>query len=268
MNEKYLLLFVLIFGYTIAPFFSNRLLLNHSRTYSIIHIISLIFIIIAILLNIPQLTILWPIFCCLGLFLFCKIRMACLFQGFTFIGLFPFGFSILSSIWFYCGINNYYLLGYNQTWSYYAALHGCFIGWLFLSGITFLSEKNKDSKMYPYLSLSIVIIFLLIAFGIFGSPIIKRIGVIGYSLLLPFSLWNANKLFQSQNFISISLARCSIFFLCFTLIFALLHEFYLGFPRYIYGYSLMVLLHGITNAFIVIPCFLSSLLLAENKSRK
>ncbi|MBM9546865.1 YndJ family transporter [Leptospira sp. 201903074] len=181
------------------------------------------------------------------------------------MGLLPFGFSFLSAIWFYSGQNQYYLLGYNETWSYYAALHGCFIGWLFLSGIIFLSEKNNQSKINPIISLSIVFLFLLIAYGIYGNPILKKIGVIGYSFLMPFSLWYLGKFIQNQNFISQLLRRSSIVFLSFTLLLALLNEFYQGFPKFFYGYPFMIILHGCVNAFIVIPCFLGSLLFEDVK---
>ncbi|TGN20616.1 hypothetical protein EHS15_03225 [Leptospira idonii] len=263
MNENSLLFSVLAFGYAIAPLFSNRFFLKNSKTYFGLHLISYFLLILAIFFGMPQLNIVWIFFCGFGLILFYKTHRTILLQNYTWIGLFPFGFSLLSSVWFFCGTNQCYLLGYTETWSYYAAIHGCFIGWLFLSGIAHLSQNDKESIAYPILSLCIVILFLLIAFGIHGNPILKKIGVIGYSLLFPSSLLYSKRSFKKQNSSFKLLIECSLFFLCFSLLLALLNEFYIGFPKSFDGWPIMVILHGIINAIVVIPCFLGSLLFEE-----
>nr|WP_232374086.1 YndJ family transporter [Leptospira chreensis] len=266
MNENSLLLAVLTFGYGLAPFFTNRFFLKNSKIYSVFHFISFLLILLAIFFRIPKLTVVWPIFCGLGLVLFCKIQKTNFKQLQTWIGFLPFGFSLLSSLWFYCGQNECHLLGYNETWSYYAAIHGCFIGWLFLSGIISVSNHPEGSKKTLIESLGIVILFLLIALGIYGNPILKKIAVVGFSFLVPYTLWVATKEIRNQNRVSLILANCSRLFLCFTFLLALVHEFYIGFPKFIYGYPLMVILHGGINAFLVIPCFLFSLLFAKEES--
>ncbi|TGL85958.1 hypothetical protein EHQ68_09325 [Leptospira congkakensis] len=265
MNENYFLLGLLSFGYLIAPYFSNRYFLNHSKVYTRFHLISFLLTILAIYFKIPILSIVWTSFCGFGLILFFQIHTNRLFQGFTWIGVFPMGFGFLSSIWFFCGTNEFNLLGYNRTWSYYAAIHSCYIGWLFLSGITFLSQRNQRSKTYLIISLTIVILFLMIAFGIYKSDLLKKVGVVGYLFLLPFSIIHSKILFQNKSSISRIMARCSLFFLSLTLILAFLNEFYLGFPKSIFGYPLMVMVHGSINSFIVIPCFLGSVAFASSK---
>ncbi|TGK91237.1 hypothetical protein EHQ30_13455 [Leptospira brenneri] len=265
MIEIYLLRAVLIFGYIIGPFFTNHFFLKNRKIYSFFHIVSIIIIIFAILFRIPQLNIVWLFFCGFGIILLLKIHWSRLLQDYTWTKLIPLGFSFLSAIWFFSGSNHVNLLGYNEIWSYYAAIHGCFIGWLFLMGVTVLLERNPESKIYPILILCIVILFLMIAFGIFGNLVLKKMGVIGYSVLLPFSLIYRGQGIRCQNPISKYLFRCSFIFLCFTLLLALLHEFYSEFPKFIYGIPMMVLVHGSLNSIIVIPCFLGSLLMDEIK---
>ncbi|TGK84651.1 hypothetical protein EHQ24_06575 [Leptospira noumeaensis] len=266
MNENFLLLGILSFGYVIAPFFSNRFFLNQSKVYTRIHLVSITIMILAIYFRIPKLTFLWIIFCGYGFILFYKIHRNRFFQNYTYIKIFPLGFSLISAVWFFSGTNECSLLGYNSTWSYYAAIHSCFIGWLFLSGISFLFDKNKKSIIHPYIIITIVVLFLMIAFGIYGNPILKKIGVIGYSVLLPISIFESNLLFKNQNRTSKFLGWCSLFFLCLTFVLALCNEFYSGFPKYISGYPLMVFVHGMINAFLVIPCFLGSIWIRENKT--
>ncbi|MCW7471574.1 YndJ family transporter [Leptospira kanakyensis] len=266
MYENFSLHGILCFGYLIAPFFTNQFFLNQSKVYTRFHLISITLVILAIYFRIPKLSFVWILFSGFGMILFYKIHRNVLFQFNTWIKFFPLGFSSISSVWFFCGTNECSLLGYNTTWSYYAAIHSCYIGWLFLSGVIFLFAKNQEQKTGHFIVLTIVILFLMIAFGIYGNPNLKKFGVIGYLFLLPFSLIHSNILFQNQNPISRILARSSLFFLCLTLLLATFNEFYIGFPKYILGYPLMVVFHGMINAFLVIPCFLGSILFREMKT--
>lgn len=265
MNENCILLVILSFGYLIAPFFSNRFFLFQSKIYKQVHLISFFLLLLAINCNIPKLTITWTFFSGFGIILFCRIYWKNLFLFHTWIKLVPLGFGFLSSIWFFCGMNECHLLGYQTTWSYYAAIHSCFIGWLFLSGISYLSARNLSTKIAIFFNLAIVIFFLIIAFGIYGNPFLKKLGVVGYSILLPVAILHSKILFQNPNRISQFLGRCSLFFLCLTFLIALFHEFYSDFPKYIFGFPLMVLVHGSINAFLVIPCFLGSIVFREIK---
>ncbi|MDF3819375.1 YndJ family transporter [Leptospira sp. 96542] len=263
MDEKKILLLILTLGYTIAPYFSNRFFLQNSKFYFLSHIFALFLTLLGIILNLPLITGILPIFCGFGLVMFCKLKSKSLFQGFHFISIFPFVFSIISSTWFFCGMNQYKLLGYNDIWSFYAAVHGCFIGWLFLSGICFLSDKKRESKFLPILCLTIVILFFTIAIGIYQNILLKKIAVVGYSILFPISILYVEVIGNNKNFYSKSLLRISFCFLCFSFFLALLNEFWIEFPKLLGGIPNMVLFHGIINAVIVIPSFLGSLIIGE-----
>jgi hypothetical protein len=180
-----------------------------------------------------------------------------LFQNYTYLGVLPFGFSFVSTIWFVSGANHFYLLGFDQTWSLYASIHGCFIGWLFLSGLIYISKKNPNLKAIPFFILLIAIFFLVIAIGIYQSKVLKRIGVVSYCLLIPSVILYA-RTFLKKKVSKYLLGFCFSLVLC-TLFLAICYEFQMIFSFDFQTYRLMTFLHGGINALVVVPLFLLAL---------
>ncbi len=152
------------------------------------------------------------------------------------------------------------LLGYDRLWSFYAALHGGFIGWMFVGCLAFLAQKKGSNRIYLigcYLSF---LFFLLVAFGIDGIPFIKRVGVIGFSVMIPvligYHALNSNR----SDRISLSLSLLSFCAIFLSMSLALLNEFWTGFPRVLSGISTMVLTHGFLNVIVAVPCFFLAIL--------
>lgn len=199
MTELILLNFFLGVAFVLAPLMTNRFFLNSSRIYAAAHKVALVVLFIGVVLNLNVLAAIWPLFCIFGFLLFLKK------DGFhvsirRVADWIPFLFSLISATWFFAGVNDLHLLGYNRAWSFYAALHGIFLGWMFVGCIAFLSRRQGSSQLYLWGCYLSFILFLCVAFGIDGTPYIKRIGVIGFSLIVPlliglyaFSLKNESR---------------------------------------------------------------------------
>jgi len=257
VGEIFFLKLVLGFGYFIAPYFSNRFFLNHSSIYRRIHSISLLVYLFVLRFNLPILNLIWIAFSLLGFLLLFLQNRENLFHKNTYLGFLPLGFSMVSTLWYVSGSNQFYLLGYDQIWSLYAAVHGCFIGWLFLSGVVYISQKNPDSEVIPFFVLFLVIFFLIIAIGIYQSKALKRIGVIGYCFLVPSVILHSFTLMKNK-FSKYLMGFC-FSFVSFTLFFAICYEFQWTFGFDFQNYRIMTFLHGGTNALVVVPLFLLAL---------
>lgn len=255
MTELMLLNFFLGLAFVLAPLMTNRFFLNNSRTYSDAHKVALILLLIGFALNLNYFATVWPLFCTFGFVLYLAKQERPLFLIRNVINFIPFIFSLISATWFFSGVNDLQLLGYNQAWSFYAALHGSFLGWLFVGCLAFLAKRPKANSAYYFGCYLALILFLCVAFGIDGIPYIKRIGVIGLSVMVPSLIGlYAFKLKESQSpskFLSI-LSLCSIIA---SMTLAILNEFWLSAPRVAFGIPIMVLAHGFLNAAIAIPCF-------------
>lgn len=241
MTELMILIFFLGIAFVLAPLMTNRFFLNNSRIYSDTHKFALILLLIGASLHLNHVAIVWPLFCVFGFILYLAKQE----RPLSLIGnvaiYTPFLFSLISATWFYAGVNDLHLLRYNRAWSFYAALHGSFLGWLFVGCIAFLSKRPNTNRFYQYGCYISLILFLCVAFGIDGVPYIKRIGVVGLSFMVPFLIWiYAFKLKENQRyskFLSI-LSLCSIIA---SMTLAMLNEFWLSEPRIAYGIPIMVL---------------------------
>jgi hypothetical protein len=161
-------------------------------------------------------------------------------------------FSLISATWFFAGSNDLHLLGFDKAWSFYAALHGLFLGWMFVGCLAFLSATSKN-KIYLWSCYLVLACFLLVAFGINGVPIIKRVGLILLSLLIPLVI--ARYFFEQRNRTSRIFLTVSLLGICFSMALAIMNEFWPEFPRVLFGIPTMVLAHGFLNAVVVVPCF-------------
>lgn len=253
-TELYILYFLLLIALILAPILSNDLLLQRHRFYRIGHIISVVIVLIGILSDATLLVSAWILFCIAGLILhFIERFKGRLTLSFVATNI-PFLFSIIGSVWFFSGVNDLYLLGYNEHWSLYAAMHSMFLGWMYIGCLAHLASNNyPNARIYTIGCCLCLVLFLFVAFGINGIPHLKSMGAIGLSILVPFYIF----LFcwHSQNTTARLLGGTSIVALLYSMTLALMNEFWIVQPPTTLGINSMVTLHGIINAVIVIPCF-------------
>ncbi len=244
MNEIIILKCYLLIAFVIAPLMTNSFYLNDSRTYSLVHKISLLILVVGTLLGSSYATFIWPLFCAYGFISYLKNRRKlteCI----------PFIFSLISSVWLVSGANDWHLLGYNQEWSFYASIHGSFIGWLFVGGLAFLQDKIYQRGCYLAF-----VFFLLVAFGIDGTPYIKPIGVVGLSIMLPILIGHFAFHIKKEKKLARLFAGVSLGAIILSMSLAVLYEFWDEMPRTIFNMHFMVLTHGLLNALLAIPFFL------------
>jgi len=250
----------------LAPLMTNKFFLNDSKVYSDAHKISLFVLLIGVALSLNYLSVVWPLFCSFGFFLYLKNECKLTFSMKSIAGCIPFVFSLIASIWFVAGVNDLHLLGYNRTWSFYAALHGSFLGWIFIGCLAFLSRRTNSSKFYLWGCYLCFTFFLLVAFGIDGIPYIKRIGVVGFSLIVPFLIGLYAFNLKNKHKGSFFLTMLSLFSIAVSMILAILNEFWVDTPRIAFGIPIMVLVHGVMNAMLAVPCFFMAIRLECDES--
>lgn len=256
MTEPILLDFFLGVAFILAPLMTKKFFLKDSKLYSHVHKISLMVLLMGAVLGLDIFAVVWPLFCAFGFLLYLKIEHKTIFSIQGIATCIPFLLSLISAVWFFAGVNDLHLLGYDRIWSFYAALHGGFLGWLFIGCLAFLAKKESSGRVYLWGCHLCLIFFLCVAFGIDGIPYIKRVGVVGLSLLVPlpigfyaFSLKNKGKL-------SLFFAVTSLLLIIVSMALAVLNEFASGFfPRFISGLPIMVIAHGFINALLAVPCF-------------
>ena len=159
-----------------------------------------------------------------------------------------------------------HLLRYNKTWSFYAALHGSFLGWMFVGCLAFLSKRPTSSKLFLWGCYLSFIFFLFVALGIDGVPYIKRIGVIGFSLILPFLIGLYAYNLKNENRRSRYLSLVSLVSIIVSMALAVLNEFWVAAPRVAFGLPVMVFAHGFMNAILTVPCFYLAIQLEDNEA--
>lgn len=242
-------------AFVLAPLMTNHFFLNNSRTYSDAHKVALIILLIGAGFGLNYLAIVWPLFCVFGFVLYSAKQARPLFLIGNAANYIPFLFSLISATWFFAGVNDLHLLGYNRAWSFYAALHGSFLGWLFVGCLAFLSKRSKENRTYLYACYLSLLFFLFVAFGIDGIPYIKRIGVLGLSFMVPVLIGIYSFRLKGNQHYSKILSTLSLCAIIASMALAILNEFWLSAPRVAFGIPIMVLAHGFLNAVITIPCF-------------
>jgi predicted DCC family thiol-disulfide oxidoreductase YuxK len=242
-------------AFAIAPFMTNRFFLKKSQAYSDFHKISLIVLLTGTILNLNYLAVIWPLFCAVGFFLYLKSDYRAVFSAEGIARCIPFIFSLISSIWFVAGVYDLHLLGYSQVWSFYAALHGAFLGWMYVGCLAFLSKKPEPNCSYLWSCYLCLVFFLCVAFGIDGTPYIKRIGVLGLSVMVPFMIGHYLFNLKKDQKLSFALSALSLISILLSMTLAVLNEFWSDFPKVVFGFPSMVIAHGFLNAAVVVPCF-------------
>ncbi len=262
MTELSFLIFLTIVAFVLAPVMTTNFFLKDSQAYSRLHAVALILLLIGGVLKINWMTAIWPLFCIFGFFHYLRQERWHIFSVRGLASCIPFVFSLISSAWFFAGTNDLHLLGYNINWSFYAALHGSILGWFFVGCLAYLSKKQNANKSYLFGCYLCLILFLLVAFGIDGIPYIKRVGVIGFSILVPFLIWLFTFNLNKENRLSFFFATISLFSIISSMTIAALNEFWPDFPKVVFGMPLMTLSHGFINALFTVPCFYLAIRLA------
>lgn len=255
MSEQNVLDGLLVVTFALAPRMSNQLFLGNDPRYAAAHLVALLAVVVPLLLGSGFGAPIWAAFCVYGIGVFLHRRRRDLRSPAGFASGIPLAFSAISAVWFVAGANDLYLLGYPRSWSFYAALHGSVLGWLFVGCVAHLARPPRAHPIYLagcYLSFAL---FLCVAFGIDGIPYLKRIGVIGFAMLLPAILLRYTLDVRPRGGTSFALALTSLGGLVVSMGLALANEYWAAFPRVLLGLPTMVLVHGALNALVVVPCF-------------
>ncbi len=262
LSEPALLMCFLLFAYTLAPRMTSGFLLNGQRAYVRAHGLALLLVLLGVILDHPLLALSWPVFCGLGLLMFLYQEGTRTFSPLGLAAAIPFVFSLVSALWFFAGVNDLGLLGYGVNWSLYAALHGSYLGWLFVGCLVQLAKHDRRHLVSCWATF---LLFLLVALGIDGVPYVKRIGVLGLALLVPLCIGSfafsrhprqrRARTLSLMIFASISLAMGL----------AVINEYWPEAPRMLEGLPVMVVIHGGLNALVTIPAFYLAILLEQGK---
>lgn len=266
MSELFILNLLLLVAFGVAPIMTRRLFLRDSRIYLKAHSVAFLAALLGFIFETRWLMIPWPAFCVFGFALYLKNERRHLFSWVGAATCLPFVFSLISALWFISGTYDLKLLGYSPAWSFYAALHGAFIGWMLVGGLAFLA-KTHAKRVYLLGAFLCLICFLLIAFGIDGVPYIKRVGVIGLSILIPFAIGLFTGSVWTQSRRAAVLAGLSLVAIVVSMSLAILNEFWIAAPRIAFGLPLMVITHGVLNALVAVPCFVAAVMSEANRVR-
>ncbi|MEZ4743859.1 MAG: hypothetical protein R3B45_15680 [Bdellovibrionota bacterium] len=254
-DELSYLNFLLAVALVLGPMMTRKFFLCNSRIYGFAHLIAFLVIAVGFTFSVHELYLIWAFFCLFGFLIFLRNNFSDLFNLKKLAECIPFVFSIIASIWLFSGANDLFLLGYNREWSYYAALHGNYLGWMLVGLFTIISRAfwGRINTLYLTCAFVFLLLFLLIAFGIDGVPYIKQIGTMGVVCMAPlligyytFSLWQSRRApfyFSAISFISI----------LFTLYLAASNELRFLPPFVFLDVPSMVSLHGLINGLVAIP---------------
>lgn len=245
MTESSFLIFLLSIAFILAPLMTKNFFLRNSRLYSRAHVISLFVLLISGILDFSWFSLIWPLFCIFGFFLYLTQEGRRIFSTTGIATCIPFVFSLISAVWFVAGTNDLHLLGYTKSWSFYAALHGMVLGWYFVGCLAYLSKWPNASNVHLFGCYGCLVLFLSVAFGIDGIPHLKRIGVIGFAILIPFAIGIFAFNLKKENRLAFVFAVISFFSIGLSMTIALLNEFWIDFPKIAFGMPLMTLTHGL-----------------------
>ncbi|MFT5357351.1 MAG: hypothetical protein ACI9KE_004585 [Polyangiales bacterium] len=266
MTELNLLRVLLLVGFVLAPLGTHRLLMPPSRLGTTAHAAAFVCAAIG-LFAIPLLCVGWLVFTAGSFARF--LRHANLRSPYGLASCVPFAFSNIAAVWLVGGANEVEILGYGETFSYYAALHGNVLGWMMVGAIAVLAAQDRP---YRRLYLASVLVcfgsFLIIAIGIKSLPAIKPVGVLGLSVMIPIaqlaflrSVWRTHK-------VPFALGCTSFLGLAFTMMLAWQNELGVVSLPGLLGVRTMVSVHGLINILVVAPCFLLAVVLASLQKKK
>lgn len=268
MSELDLLRVLLLLAMAMGPLGTHRFFFAQRSVLRVgAHIVALACAALGLSVNAPLLCVAWLLFCAASFALFLRERMArggaaSLRSLEVLAACVPFLFSNVAAVWLVGGANDLRILGYDPTFSFYAALHGNVLGWILLGAVAALAQRTGPQRgIYLGSVLVCLVSFLSIAFGIDQLRVLKTIGIIGLSLALPASQLAFLRAVRPSNRRAFALGCVSLAGLAFTMVLAWQHE--LSMPAFLTfaGIRGMVSLHGTLNALVVAPCFLAAVTL-------
>jgi hypothetical protein len=259
MTEHRVLLLLLLVAFVLAPWMTRSLLLDGDRRYGIAHIVAVVVVVASWALDAAVGSMCWGLFCAFGLALYLSrwrraaLSLDAVTRGVA--GAVPGVFSVISAVWFIAGTNDLHLLGYTRAWSFYAALHGGVLGWLFVGCVAHLAHQPEARPFYARACFAVFVLFLCVAFGIDGVPYIKRVGVVGFAALMPAVIARFALDVRGRGGAPLWWALVSLVGVVVSMALALANEFWIAFPRVLLGLPTMVITHGVLNGVVVVPAF-------------
>lgn len=267
LTELHLLHAFLVLAFALGPLLNRWFFLRPDRAYRILHPVAFALTTAALLLDIPWLTGAWPAYCVYGLGLFLKqhfLEERRALSLSVFAQTVPLLFSVVAAGWLFGGANDLRLLGYGRHFSYYAALHSNFLGWLLIGCIAALQRHEPRRSAYLACVGVCFVSFALIAYGIDGVPYIKVAGVAGLTLALSV----AYGLFLSASRgLARALGLVSLLGLVATMTLAWQNEVGALAIKSLLGVRSMVSVHGLLNAALVVPTFFAAVALHLRRRR-
>lgn len=267
MSEPTLLRVLLLLAMAMGPLGTHRFFFSdRSRLRVGAHLGALLCAALGIFFSVPVLSVAWLLFCAGSFALFLRERaardgVASLRSPAVLAACVPFLFSNVAAVWLVGGANDLRILGYDEAFSYYAALHGNVLGWIVVGALAALARRSGPERgIYLGSVLLCLVSFLSIAFGIDQLRALKPIGVAGLSLALAVSHLAFLRGAWPWSRAAFALGSVSFAGLVFTMMLAWQNE--LSMPSWtpvsVAGIRGMVSVHGALNALVVAPCFLAA----------
>lgn len=269
MSELDLLRGLLISSMALGPLGTHRHFAIHASWGSVrwgvvVYVSALVCAVVGLLLPAPKLCAVWLLYCAGTFGMFLRSRRGSLRSRRVLATCVPFLFSNIAAVWFVSGANDLRLLGYGPHFSFYAALHGNVLGWIFLGALAILADREaRPSSPYVPAMFTGLVSFLLVAFGIDQFRPLKLFGVIGLSLVLPWSQIAFLRSVWGRNWRSVALGVVSLAGLGVTMALAWGNEIAVHLLDGLWGIPGIVSIHGVLNAVIVAPSFLLAVSLSE-----
>lgn len=246
----------------LAPMGTHRALLPPSRWNGVAHGLAALCATLGLIFPWPLLCLAWFAYTAGSFARFLFERRSRLRSPYEFATCIPFLFSNISAVWIVGGANDLEILGYGEIFSYYAALHGMFLGWMLVGPITLLALQERPyRRLYLASAVLCLVSFLLIALGIDGLAAIKPLGVAGLCLAIPAAQVAFLHTAYRTSRVAFLLGCVSLFTLTLTMILAWQNELgTLSLPALL-GIRSMASLHGVLNGVVVAPCFMAAVIL-------
>ncbi len=239
---------------------TSRFLLPDDAWYRPLHVVVLAVVVVGCGLGHGVVALAWPVFCAVGGLAFLRRRWSQLRSIGGAASLVPFAFSMVSAVWLVAGQNDLRLLGYTPAWSAYAALHGSVLGWLFVGCLVELAARPGARRVYGWSCFVVFALFLCVAFGIDGVPVLKRVGVLGLAVVVPGLIARFALDQRTHGGPAFRWSLPSLLGVGVTMGLALAHEFRPGVLGSLWGLPTMVVVHGVMNAVVVVPAFFLAVL--------
>ena len=262
MTELDLLRGLLLFGLAIAPIGTYRFLGAPTPMLVASHLVALVSATLGFVLSVPQLSVVWLLFCVGGFLQFLRHRAGQLKSPAEVAKGVPLLFSLVAATWIVGGANDLHILGYGPAFSYYAALHGTFLGWIMVGALAILANTPGPQRRVHVVSVFVCFVsFMLVAVGINRVSVLKPIGVFGITAAVAVSqLTFLSQVWRSHK-TAFAIGTISFLGFAFTIGLAWMNELSMLGTWSLSGLRAMVSIHGVLNGLVVAPFFLLAVIL-------